>query len=178
MATGRSMQLAGQVGEYLVAAQLCRHDLIAATFSGNVEHFDILASASDGRGVAVQVKTMRTGVWQLNASRFLDIEQRGSEQIVRGLTQEPHPGLICVFVRLGSEYGEDEFYVLTWRKVQAIVARGYRATLKKHGAVRPRNAESRHIAIAVNDLHAFRDAWKTITAAPHRTSRGRKVVAR
>ena len=163
MATGRSTQLAGQVGEYLVAAQLCRHDLIAATFSGNVEHFDILASNSNGIALAVQVKTIRTGDWQLNASRFLDIEQRRAKQFVRGLTKEPHPGLICVFVRLGNEYGSDEFYVLTWRKVQTIIARGYRAYLKQHGAVRPRNPDSRHTSLTPGDLLPYRDAWSAIT---------------
>ena len=108
MATGRSTQLTGQVGEYLVAA----------TFSGNVEHFDILASDLKGVAFAVQVKAIRTGDWQLSASRFPDIEIQGTKQVVRGSMPEPHPGLICVFVLLGSECGADEFYVLTWLEVQ------------------------------------------------------------
>ncbi len=44
MATGRSTKLVGQAGEYLVAAELSRRGLIATTFTGNVPHYDIIAS--------------------------------------------------------------------------------------------------------------------------------------
>ena len=44
MATGRSNKLVGQTGEYLVAAELSRRGLIATTFTGNVPHYDIIAS--------------------------------------------------------------------------------------------------------------------------------------
>lgn len=163
MATGRSTQLAGQVGEYLVAAQMCRLGMIAATFSGNVEHFDILASRPDGVGIAVQVKAIRTGDWQLNASRFLDIEMRDKVQAVRGLLPEPHPGLLCVFVRLGASYGGDEFFVVSWLQLQRIVERRYRGHLEKIGGVRPRNPESMHTAVSVTDLEPHRNAWGTLT---------------
>ena len=44
MATGRNNKLVGQTGEYLVAAELSRMNLIATTFTGNVPHYDIIAS--------------------------------------------------------------------------------------------------------------------------------------
>ena len=44
MATGRSTKLVGQAGECLVAAELSRRGLIATTFTGNVPHYDIIAS--------------------------------------------------------------------------------------------------------------------------------------
>ena len=44
MATGRSNKLVGQTGEYLVAAELSRRGHIATTFTGNVPHYDIIAS--------------------------------------------------------------------------------------------------------------------------------------
>jgi hypothetical protein len=47
MATGCSTQITKQVGEYLVAAEICRRGFIATTFTGNVPHYDI---ASDERG--------------------------------------------------------------------------------------------------------------------------------
>ena len=43
MATGRENHLVKQVGEYLVAAELCRRGFIATTFTGNVPEFDLLA---------------------------------------------------------------------------------------------------------------------------------------
>lgn len=49
MATGRENQLTKQVGEYLVAAELCRRGFIATTFTGNVPDFDIIASDARGR---------------------------------------------------------------------------------------------------------------------------------
>jgi hypothetical protein len=39
MATGRSTQLTGQIGEHLVAAGLGRMGFVAAPFAGNVPHF-------------------------------------------------------------------------------------------------------------------------------------------
>ena len=135
--------------------------MIAATFSGNVEHFDILASNAEGIGYAVQVKTIRKGDWQLNATRFLDIAQRGSKQSVRRKLPEPHPGLLCVFVRLGEANGADEFFVLSWLDLQKIVARHYKENLAKHGGIRPRNPESTHTALSKLELAPFQDAWHT-----------------
>lgn len=169
MASGRSTQLAGQLGEYLVAAQLCRLNLVAATFSGNVQHFDILASDANGRAHTVQVKTIRGRDWQLNAAKFLDIDLvDGNRQIVRGRLKEPIPGLMCVFVRLGEDYRADEYYVLTWLEVQDIVDAHYRQNLEKHGGIRPKNAESRHTSFFYGALQPYRDAWHKfdIGAAP------------
>jgi len=53
MATGRDNQLTKQVGEYLVAAEVCRRGFIAATFTGNVPHHDIIASDGSGGHQAV-----------------------------------------------------------------------------------------------------------------------------
>ena len=43
MASGRGTKLTGAVGEFLVAAELCRRNLVATPFSGNVPHYDIIA---------------------------------------------------------------------------------------------------------------------------------------
>ena len=83
MATGRSTKLVGQAGEYLVAAELSRRGLIATTFTGNVPHYDIIASDENGRHVSVQVKTTRSGSWQFgDMSIFCDITFDGKRQIV------------------------------------------------------------------------------------------------
>ena len=70
MATGRSNKLVGQTGEYLIAAELSRRGLIATTFTGNVPHYDIIASDETGRHVSVQVKAScgtSLAVWQHHA---------------------------------------------------------------------------------------------------------------
>ncbi len=51
--SGRATKLTGQVGEYLVAAELARRGLIATTFTGNVPHYDIIASDERGRHVGL-----------------------------------------------------------------------------------------------------------------------------
>ena len=55
MATGRSLQLTKQVGEYLVAAELCRRKLIATTFTGNVPDYDIVAISGGGESILFQI---------------------------------------------------------------------------------------------------------------------------
>ena len=69
MATGRDNKLVGAAGEYLVAAELCRRGLIATTFTGNVPHYDIVASDAKGRHVSIQVKASRSGSWQFKVLR-------------------------------------------------------------------------------------------------------------
>ena len=68
MRKGRSNILVGQTGEYLVAAELSRRGLIATTFTGNVPHYDIVASDEVDRHVSVQVKASRGGTWQAATS--------------------------------------------------------------------------------------------------------------
>src|SRR6266478_5916666 len=113
METGRTTQLTGAVGEFLVAAELCRLDLLATPFAGNVPHYDIIASGQSGGHVAVQVKAINGLTWQFDISKFLDVrmDEDGNHQILRGLKPEPFPELICVLVVLRGT-GRDRFFVL------------------------------------------------------------------
>src|SRR5262249_39805385 len=81
MATGRQNYLTKQTGEYLVAAELSRRGLIATTFTGNVPHYDIIASNEHGKHVSVQVKASRGSSWQF-----------GDEKSGRGGAQPSHGG--------------------------------------------------------------------------------------
>jgi len=146
MATGHDMQLTKQVGEYLVAAEVCRRGFIATTFTGNVPHYDIIALDASGRHRAIQVKAIRGGAWQFDCRTFVDIRLEGEKQIVGQPTQVPYPDLVCVFVRLLGQ-GADEFYVLTWSDLQKIIIAGYCRNLEGHGGVRPRKHDSFHGAI-------------------------------
>jgi hypothetical protein len=82
MATGRHLQLTKQAGEYLVAAELCRRGFISTTFTGNVPHYDIIASDEKGRHVPVQVKTLASGSWQLDIRNFAEVELKDGKQYV------------------------------------------------------------------------------------------------
>ncbi len=161
MATGRSMQLTKQVGEYLVAAELCRRGLIATTFTGNVPHYDIIASNEAGKHLAIQVKAIRSGSWQLNLSRFVRIRLRGKRQMVGPLVEQPVHDLVFVFVML-KDYGADRFFILDWKDLQRLVVDGHRSYLKKHGGIRPKKPESLHTAVSRSQLDGYEDNWELI----------------
>jgi hypothetical protein len=167
VATGRSTQLTKQVGEYLVGAELCRRDLVATTFTGNVPDYDIVAVSGDGNHVLVQVKATLRGSWQFSDARaFLDIQQDGEVQTPGKLKPSKYRNLVFVFVRL-SEYGCDRFFILTWVELRDLIADHYRAYLKRHEGVRPRRHDSYHVGIGLSELEGFEDRWETIEdAAP------------
>jgi hypothetical protein len=162
MATGREMQLTKQVGEYLVAAELCRRGLIATTFTGNVPEFDLLAIDGDYRTQPVQVKAIRHRTWQLQLNHFLDIEVTDDGiQLIHGRKELDKPGMICVFVKLVS-LGEDEFYIFRLSDLQELILDGHTKYLEKHGGRRPRNPASMHTAVSTTDLAPFRDNWDVL----------------
>ncbi len=164
MATGRSTKLVGQAGEYLVAAELSRRGLIATTFTGNVPHYDIIASDEKGRHVSVQVKTIRGGAWQFgDVSKFCDISFQGKRQIVGRAKKCPVRDLICVFVKLNN-YGEDIFYVCSWLNLRNILVRGHKQYLAKHSGIRPKKWDSLHAAIGEHRLSKFENRWDLIEA--------------
>ena len=165
MATGRSLQLTKQVGEYLVAAELCRRGLIATTFTGNVPDYDIVAISERGEHVLIQVKAIRGGSWQFSDARaFLHIKQDGKKQIPGQLTTPKYPDLICVFVLLDS-YGRDRFFILDWGDFQKLIATHYRANLKHLGGIRPRRHNSYHVGLRPHQLAIYENRWDIIEQA-------------
>jgi len=162
MATGRSNKLVGQTGEYLVAAELSRRGLIATTFTGNVPHYDIIASDETGRHVSVQVKASRGGSWQFGDVRhFFDIALDGKRQVVGKPKTCPVRRLAVVFVSI-AEDRNDRFYILTWQRLRDLLVRHHVAYLRKHHGIRPKQWKSMHSAIVEKALLPYRDKWKTI----------------
>jgi len=164
MASGRSNQLTKQVGEYLVACELARRGLLVATFSGNVPDFDLIATDSQGGSCPIQVKTIKGKAWQFSIDKFVDITLDGDKQIIGAKKPFPIPQLVCVFVVAGEKYGEDQFYVLEWSKVQEILISNHRRWLDSHGGVRPKKADSMHCSIVQPDLQGFKDNWSIISS--------------
>ena len=74
MKKGRSNKLAGQIGEYLVCAELGRRGYIATSFTGNVPEFDLIVANDELKTVPIQVKTSRGDNWPTTASLWIDIE--------------------------------------------------------------------------------------------------------
>ena len=163
MATGRATKLTGAIGEFLVAAELCRCDLLATPFAGNVPHYDIIASGQFGGHVAVQVKAINGLTWQFDIRKFADVHLDGDalHQIVGQLQPEPFPGLMCVLVAL-KKTGQDRFFILEWKELQNILVPAYKAYLAKHNGIRPKVQDSFHAALAISDVEPFENKWRKI----------------
>jgi hypothetical protein len=162
MTSGRKNKLTGQTGEYLVAAELSRMGLIATTFTGNVPHYDIIASDEKGRHVSLQVKAATRGSWQFgNVGRYCEVSFDGKRQIVGALKPAPVRNLVTVFVKIGHS-APDNFYVLTWGELASLLAEKHTLFLKRHDGVRPRKWDSLHVAVKERMLLPFRDNWQII----------------
>jgi hypothetical protein len=61
-----------------------------------------------------------------------------------------------------DEYGRDQFFLFSWRELQNLLVRNYRAWLKKHNGIRPRNPRSFHSSINPTDLENYKDNWNIL----------------
>ncbi len=162
MATGRKNKLVGQIGEYLVAAELSRRGYIATTFTGNVPDYDIIASNEKGKHVSVQVKASSGSSWQFgDVTRFFEISFKGRRQIIGRPKKCPVQRLVVVFVAIGAK-GDDRFFILTWRALQIILIEGHKAYLASHGGMRPKKWDSLHGAILEDILSPHLDKWDVV----------------
>ena len=161
MATGREIQLTKQVGEYMVAAELCRRGFIATTFTGNVPDYDIVASNAAGRTLLIQVKTINGGTWQFNIQRYADVRLSGKKQVFKGFLKPPVPKLVCVFAILSADR-RDRFFIFSWRTLQRILASGYRTFLKAQGGVRARRHDSFHSIVKPSQVARYENNWALI----------------
>ena len=162
MATGRSNKLVGQTGEYLVAAELSRRGFIATTFTGNVPHYDIIASDETGRHVSIQVKSSRGSSWQFgDITQFCDIQFKGKKQIVGKVKRSPVQRLVVVFVVINTDR-VDRYYVLTWRSLRDLIVKGHKDYLSRHGGMRAQRWDSLHCAISEKTLTHYQDRWDII----------------
>ena len=166
MATGRSNKLVGQVGEFLVCAELGRRGFIATPFAGNVPGYDVIATCEGGSSVLIQVKANNgIGSWQFSIDRFLDIDfdAKTGKQAIRGRRKLTDPNTIWVFVRLDqSGDRKDRFFILTHHRFQAVVHRLYAAYLSRCGGRRPKRPEALHMAIGLKELEPYEDQWRAI----------------
>ncbi|MEI7608500.1 MAG: hypothetical protein WCJ64_14075 [Rhodospirillaceae bacterium] len=154
-------QLAGQIGESLVVAELGRRDIVATSFSGNVPDIDLLAYR-DGKTLHLQVKAWRIGSVSVDATRFLDITIRNDIQTVNGPADGLDPTLIYVFVQIGERLGDDRFFILEQSTLQTVIQKSYQAFLDKHGGRRPRNTNTTHNAVTLEHLIPYQSNWGLI----------------
>lgn len=161
MSTGRQNQITKQSGEYLVCAELCRRVYIATSFTGNVPDYDIIAINEKNKAIPIQVKTIRSGTWQLNARSYLDIEITVNKKQLINKRDLEGRDLVHIFVKL-AEDGNDEFYIFRIKDLREIIYNGYKSFLEKHDGRRPRNPESTHTDVSEEQLSMYRDRWELL----------------
>lgn len=166
MSKGLSNKLAGQVGEFLVCAELGRRGLIATSFTGNVPEFDLIVADESLKTLPVQVKTSRGHSWPTTASRWINvtIDEKRQEQVDHGDSDIAHPDLIyvCVLLAAPESNDTDRYFILLKRELQTICARNYRTWMSKHNWKRPKNFRSLDNRYYVTDLEPFEDNWALI----------------
>lgn len=155
MATGLNTQLTRQIGEHLVTAELGRRGIVASPFAGNVPHIDILAFAN-GIAAPIQVKAINGASWQFDVRSFLDVAPTEKGQEINGLNKDLDRKIICVFVAVGKNIGEDVFYIFRLGWLQDYFHSNYA------GRQPPKNTKSFHCAIWKRDLEQHLGKWSVI----------------
>lgn len=165
---GRNNKLAGQIGEYLVCAELGRRELIATPFSGNVPAFDILAADDLCRTVPIQVKASRGDNWPTDARSWLQLSLDPETGIQRNLgrMQIQNPDLIyaCVAIAPPDRPKEqrDRFFILTKAQLQVVCIKSYSAWMDRHEWRRPRTQDSYDCRYSISDVQDYEDNWQLI----------------
>lgn len=168
MSTGRDNKITGQIGEYLVCAELGRRGLIATPFSGNVPTFDVLATDDLCRTVPIQVKSTNGHKWLTDARKWLKIELDEKTGIQKNLGKEniKHPDLIYVFVAIAplpNKEVKDRFFILTESELQVTCIKSYEKWMDGHGWKRPRSPRSYDCRFEICDVIRYEDRWSLIT---------------
>ena len=161
MQSGRQNQLTKQTGEYLACAELCRRGYIATSFTGSVPDYDVIAIDKNNKAIQIQVKTIRSGTWQLNARNYLDIDiTEDGRQLIKKKACS-NKDLIYIFIKL-NENAKDDFYLIKLKDLQEIIFQGYKSYLDSHNGKRPRNPKSTHAGISKEQLNLSKDNWNLL----------------
>lgn len=179
MSTGLNNKLTGQVGEYLVCAELGRRGLIATPFAGNVPTFDVLATDAKCRTVPIQVKCSNSDTFPSDARKWMDIvfnAETGEQKYQCGLTID-NPDLIYVCVVIAPPRGLDRFFVLKKFDLQQVCIDAYTKWMEPHDWIRPKNRESYHNVYSTIGLQPFEDNWQLITERLKASSPDRALIS-
>ena len=167
MSNGRNNRLAGQIGEYLVCAELARRDYLATPFAGNIPTFDVLATDENFKTVPIQVKASRRQGWQTNAKEWMLLEYNSltGKLDYDGPRELTNPELIYICVIISNELNRserDRFFLLTQQQLQKVIVAQFIPWLESHGWKRPKKADSFHCNYNYSSLLAYEDNWQLI----------------
>ena len=166
MSKGRNNKLVGQVGEYLVCAELGKRGYIATSFTGNVPEFDLIVANEKLKTIPIQVKTTTSNSWPTQASNWINIEidDHNKKQIDKGDRKISNPELIYVCVALADTKSgsKDRVFILKKKEIQKICARNYREWMDSKGWKRPKNHKSLDNRYYIKNLEKYENNWDLI----------------
>ncbi len=167
MGSGYRNNLAKQIAEHLVCAELGRRDFVATPFSGNVPIFDVLVADASGHALPIQVKASRSTKWPSNALDWMDIEvdlQTGVQKYLgRKSLSTPTLVYVCVALAPLNSTNLDRFFILTMANLQDCCVRHYKTWMEQHGYIRPRRFDSFDLRYEAKDIEEFEDNWDLIS---------------
>ena len=167
MSKGLNNKLAGQIGEFLVCAELGKRGLIATSFTGNVPEFDLIVADEYLNTVPIQVKTSRSDNFPTKANTWLDIEicHETKSQIDHGLAKITNVDLIYICVSLSELDSDDKdrFFILKKSDLQHICSDNYRQWMNGLKWKRPRNYKSLDNRYYLKNLEPFENNWQLVT---------------
>jgi len=163
MATGLSNKLTGQVGEFLVCAELGRRGMIATPFAGNVPQFDVVATGDHLVTVPIQVKASNSTSWQTDLRHWLDVEYDAQDLCHVGHRKKrlQSQKLIYIYVALDEDEG-DRFFILPQTEVRDIIHKDYMRYMKPRDYRRSKNPASMHWGIKALQLECYEGNWELI----------------
>ena len=161
MARNFKTHLTGQIGEALVVAALGRRGFVATSFSGNVPDIDILAYRN-GLSASIQVKSWREGQISFNAARYIEIIINDGKQIPTKPILNELSKTVFIFVKISDEEPQERFFILEESDLRSIIYDNYRRFLEKHSGMRPRNPDTTHVAVHLDDVTRFEGNWTLI----------------
>lgn len=162
---GRNTKLTGQIGEFLVSAELGKLGLIATQFSGNVPRFDIVVADEQGRSLPIQVKCTNSNNWPTKADQWMDItiDHENQKQIFNRNITFSNNNLLYVFVAIERDESiTDRFFILKKKDVQNIYSKNYCTWMKSINWKRPKNYQSMDCRFSIQDISHFENKWNTI----------------
>lgn len=166
MKKGRNNKLAGQIGEFLVCAELGKRGYIATSFTGNVPEFDLIVGDDNLRTVPIQVKSSRGTSWPTQADLWINIEidHKNKQQIDNGNAAISNPDLIYVCVAIGDpdSHERDRFFILKKKDIHKICSDNYRKWMAPKNWKRPRNYKSLDNRYDIHHLLSFENNWALI----------------
>lgn len=142
-----SKTLSGVAGEYFVAAEICRHGMVAAVTLRNTRGIDIIATRPDNTSVTIQVKTVQKGgaKWMLSK----DDEKSG------------RPNHFYVFVILHGHNGRPDYWIVGADYLGRYLRKHHRKwmSLKRRDGGMHKDSPMR---IFGSPSEKFHDAWERL----------------